>query len=218
MSAIQTQKLPKSKTNACIELHLTICRFKAELAVVDKAAATQAHQSRQELQRVQQEWRTKFQSEISLLQQQATASMGSTTAQHEQAFAAQQAQHAQRIQKMATESSNLLQAKQGLQAKVQDTEQLLQTAHTQVKDLQSNMQLQQHEARQVVSRLNREQESARLSLQARHSAEIVALREQVQVAMQEMQQEMLQREQQADQNYSELLGSHGILERRFNAR
>ena len=197
---------------------MTVSRYKAELAVLDKAAATQAQQSTQELQRVQQEWRSKLQSEVSLLQQQAIASMGSTTAQHAQAFAAQQAQHAQQVQKLATENTVLLQAKQGLQAKAQDTEQLLQTMQSQLKDVQNSMQLQQQEAQQAVSMLTSEHESTKLSQQARHSAEIVALREQERMAVQELQHEMLQREQQADQSYSELLGRHGILERRFNAR
>lgn len=185
---------------------------------MDSVAAAQAQQARQELQRVQQEWQAKLQSEVSLLHQRATASMGSTTAQHEQAFSAQQAKHAQQVQTLTLESTGLSQAKQRLQAKVQQTEQTLHQTQAQVAALESSVQTQQQEALHAAHSMTREHESARLSQEAKHRAEIVMLREQQQLAEQGMQQELLQREQHADQNYSELLGRHGMLERRFDAR
>lgn len=186
--------------------------------LLENAAIAQAQQSREQVQRVQQEWKAKLQSEVSLLQQKATASMGSTTAQHEQAFAAQQSKHAQQVQALESQKDTLLQTKQSLQAKVQETEQLLKGTQIQMKDLRSMMTVQSQEAQQAVQTLTREHESARLSQQGRHSAEIVTLQEQQQVSVQHMQQELLHREQQADQNYSDLLARHGMLERRFNAR
>lgn len=170
------------------------------------------------MHKVKQEWAAKLQSEVTQLQQRATASMAAATAQHAQALAAQQAQHEQQVQKLQAEHAGLQQAKHSVQSQAQKLGESLEQAQGQIKALQESMHQQSQDAQHTLERQSRQHESARLSQQHRHSGEIAALTGEHQTGMEAMQQDLIQQEQVMEDRLAELTGQHSILERRFNAR
>lgn len=196
----------------------TMCRFTAELKATDAAAATQASKAQQALAQLRQELTGKLQAETAVLRQQASTSLTSAASQHDQALTAQHAQHAQAIQTLQAEASSLASSKQSVEARVSQLKEETQQLQGQVQALKGSMLQQAQHARQATAELKSEHESEKLSMQAVHVAELVALREQQAAVAQEAEEAMQAQQNQAEHLQATLLTRFAALEKRFNAR
>lgn len=195
-----------------------VCRFTAELKATDAAAAAQASKAQQALEQLRQELTGKLQAETAALRQQASTSLTSAASQHDQALMAQHAQHAQAIQTLQAEASTLASSKQCLEAEVSQLKQETQQLQGQVQALQGSMLQQAQHAQQAMAEWKHERESEKLSMQAVHAADLVALREQHAAVAKEAEEAMQAQQQQAEHLQATLLARFAVLEKRFNAR